>query len=257
MSWLTKLFKSNKKSVDFIPPDRWVDLHSHILPGVDDGAQTLEKSLGMIKYASEMGVTHIVATPHFSDLFPTPPEKREAALKLIQKSVCEAGIEINIIGGWEISFTEVHIKRILNGEDFSISGSKNYMLIELPMGLNKSAVIEGFFSLMIEGSKIILAHPERNNLIQQEIDLIKELRLREVKIQVDAESIIGLHGQNAKKIAFELLKRDEVDVLSSDAHSLSGYKNYKKACEIVNDHFGKDIINKIINDVPLSILGIK
>jgi len=257
MTWWTKLFKINKKSMDFIPPGRWVDLHSHILPGVDDGAQTLEKSLAMIKFASEIGVTHIVATPHFSDLFPTSPEKRESALKLLKNAVCDAGINIKIIGGWEISFTDVHIKRILNGEDFSISGSKNYMLIELPNGLNKASVIEGFFSLMIEGTKIILAHPERNSLIQQDTDLIKELRFREVKIQVDAESIVGVHGQNVRKTAFELFKRDEVDALGSDAHSLSGYRNYKQACEIINNHFGKGIINKIINDVPSSIVGIK
>ncbi len=257
MTLWAKLFKINKKSIDFIPPERWVDLHSHILPGVDDGAQTLEKSLEMIRYASETGITHIVATPHYSDLFPTPPKKREAALKLLKEAVCDAGISIKIIGGWEISFTDVHIKRILNGEDFGISGSRNYTLVELPNGINKASVIEGFFSLMIEGTKIILAHPERNSLIQQDIDLIKELRFREVKIQVDAESIVGVHGPTAKKIAFELLKRDEVDSLSSDAHSLSGYKNYKKACEIVNNNFGKEIINKIINDVPSSIAGIK
>ena len=257
MIWWTKLFKIKKKTMDFVPPERWVDLHSHILPGVDDGAQTLEKSLEMVKYASEIGVTHIVATPHFSDLFPTPPEKRESALKLLNDAVCSAGIDIKIIGGWEISFTDVHIKRILSGEDFGMSGSRNYTLIELPNGINKAAVIEGFFSLMIEGTKIILAHPERNSLIQQDIELIKELRFREVKIQVDAESIVGVHGQNAKKIAFELLKRDEVDSLSSDAHSLSGYKNYRKACKIVNNHFGKEIINKIINNVPSSIAGIK
>ena len=257
MTWWTKLFKINKKSMDFIPSGRWVDLHSHILPGLDDGAQTLEKSLEMIKYASGIGVTHIVATPHFSDLFPTSPEKRESTLKLLKNAVCDAGIDIKIIGGWEISFTDVHIKRILNGEDFGISGSRNYTLVELPNGINKASVIEGFFSLMIEGTKIILAHPERNSLIQQDIDLIKELRFREVKIQIDAESIVGAHGQNVKKTAFELLKRDEVDALGSDAHSLSGYKNYKHACEIVNDHFGNEIINKIINVGPSSIVGIK
>ena len=129
-------------------------------------------------------------------------------------------------------------------------------MLELPNGLNRVTVIEGFFSLMIKGIKIILAHPERNSLIQQDIDIIKDLRLREVKIQVDAESIIGIHGKKAKKIAFELLKRDEVDVLSSDAHTLMGYKNYNHACKIINDNFGEETINKIINIVPSSIMGI-
>ena len=257
MTWWTKLFKTNNKSADFVPPEQWVDLHSHILPGVDDGAVTLEDSLAMVKYASEIGVTHIVATPHFSDLFPTTPENKESAFKLLKEAIREAGINIEIISGWEVSFTDVHIKRILNGEDFTLTGSKNYILIELPNGINKSAVMEGFFSLMIEGVKIILAHPERNGLIQQDTDLIKELRFRGVMIQVDAESIVGVHGQTAKKVALELLKLDEVDALGSDAHTLKGYKNYKHACEIISNQFGKEIINKILNNVPVSIADIK
>jgi len=257
MTWWTKLFKSNKQTADFVPPERWVDLHSHILPGVDDGAKTLSDSLAMVKYASEMGVTHIVATPHYSDLFPTTPENRDAAFKLLKEAVCEAGINVEIICGWEVSYTDVHIKRILDGEDLSIAGSKNYVLIELPNGINKPAVIEGFFSLMIEGTKIILAHPERNSLIQQDIDLVKELRFRGVKIQVDAESIVGVHGQSAKRLTFELLKRDEVDVLGSDAHVLNGYKNYKEACEIICNNFGQEIINKILNKEPVFIADIK
>ena len=256
MTWWTKLLKINKKSVNFIPPERWVDLHSHILPGVDDGPEALEDSLAMVRYASEIGVTHIVATPHFSDLFPTTSESREKALILIKEAICAAGINIKIIDGWEVSFTDVHIKQILDGENFAFSGNGNYTLIELPNGINKSAVMEGFFSLMVGGAKIILAHPERNSLIQQDVDLITELRFRGVVIQVDAESIVGVHGQSAKKVAFELLKRDEVDSLSSDAHTLIGYKNYKRACEIVNSHFGKVIINKITNDMPASIAGI-
>jgi len=257
MAWLTKLFGINKKSVDFVPPDLWVDLHSHILPGVDDGAETLDVSLSMIKYASEIGVTHIVATPHFSDLFPTSRDKVETAYELLKKAVLAAGINIKIICGWEVSFTDVHIKKICEGNDFSIQGSNNYTLIELPNGINKSAVIEGFFSLMVGGTKIILAHPERNSLIQQNVGIVEELRLRGVMIQIDAESIIGVHGQNAKKIAFELLKRDEVDSISSDAHTLTGYKNYKRACEIVNSRFGARTINKIINNEPATIVGIK
>jgi len=257
MTWWTKLFGINKKSVDFVPPDLWVDLHSHILPGVDDGAETLDVSLAMIKYASEIGVTHIVATPHFSDLFPTSRDKTKAAYELLKRAVLSAGINVEIICGWEVSYTDVHIKNICEGDDFSIQGSKNYTLIELPNGINKSAVIEGFFSLMVGGTKIILAHPERSSLVQQNIDLVKELRLRGVMIQIDAESIIGVHGHKAKKIAFELLKCDEVDSISSDAHNLIGYKNYKRACGIVNSHFGEGRLKKIINDVPALIAGIK
>jgi len=257
MTWWAKLFKSNKKTANFIPPERWVDLHSHILPGIDDGAETLSDSMAMVKYASEIGVTHIVATPHYSDLFPTSPEDRDAAFKLLKEAVCEAEINIEIICGWEVSYTDVHIKRILDGEDLSIAGSKNYILIELPNGINKSAVIEGFFSLMIEGTKIVLAHPERNSLIQQDIDLIKELRFRGVMIQVDAESIVGVHGPSAKKLAFELLRQDEIDALSSDAHTLKGYKNYKEACEIICNNFGQEIINKILNKEPVFVVDIK
>jgi len=245
-----------RKSSDFIPPDQWVDLHSHILPGVDDGSRTLKESLTMVEYASEIGITHIVATPHFSDLFPTTQETRDSALKLMKEAVDDAGINIKIIGGWEVSFTDVHIKNICDGGDFSISDSNNYTLFELPNGLNRTTVIEGFFSLLVAGTKIVLVHPERNHLIQQDIDLIKELRYRDIMIQVDAESIVGAHGNDSKKIAIELFKRDEVDVISSDAHSLSGYKNYKHACEIVNTRFGKEVINKVINENPLSIAGI-
>lgn len=254
MNWWNKIFR--REPIEFNPPEKWVDLHTHILPGVDDGSKTLEESLSMARFASASGVTHIVATPHFSDLFPYDPEKKSSALNQLRQAVKEAGIEIEILDGWEVSFTDIHVKRIRAGESFFISEKSRYTLIELPNGVNKTAVTEGFFSLMVDGVKIVLAHPERNNLIQQDINIISELCLRGVKMQIDSESIMGMHGQSAKKSAMKLLEREEVHSLSSDAHSLRGYEHYIEACELINKRFGKSMIDKLLMEQPSLIAGI-
>jgi len=254
INWLTKPFKKN--SSNFLPPEVWVDLHAHILPGVDDGPKTLDESLEVVETAAKMGITHIVATPHFSDLFPNAPERKESALALLRSSVKKNNINIKILSGWEVSFTDIHVNQIRFGENLRLTENSKYTLLELPNGVNKKAVMEGIFSLMVSGTKIIIAHPERNSLVQQDIGLVKELCLRDVKMQIDAESIVGINGHEAKETAFELLKNDKVHALSSDAHSLVGYKHYLDACKIINKNFGKNIIDFLLSEQPTLIAGI-
>ena len=165
-------------------------------------------------------------------------------------------INIEILSGLEVSFTDVHVSYIRSGMNLRMAENSAYTLLELPNGINKKAVMEGIFSLMISGTKIVIAHPERNLLIQQDISIVNELCLRDVKMQIDAESIIGINGREAKETAFELLENSEVHALSSDAHSLTGYKHYDNACKIINKHFGKNIIDFLLSDQPTFISGI-
>ncbi len=239
----------------FTPPVPWVDIHAHIAPGVDDGAKTLDDALAMVRRAGALGVTHIVATVHYSDLFSASAEEVTASMRKLTGAVLAEECAVRIVAGREISFTDLHIQELRSNTRYCIAGSRNHALIELPEGLNRAAAIEGFFELMVSGIRPIVAHPERNSLVQRDPSIIKELRQRNVLMQVDAMSITGAHGSRVKKTALSLLQTGQVDVISSDAHRVDDYANYELACRMVCDRLGEGYLRRVISDVPSRIVN--
>ena len=218
-----------------------IDIHTHILPNVDDGSDSIESSIEMLKDAKEQGVTHIILTPHAIVNSSTYLSKDQLQKKYDEfiKKVEDIGIKVYL--GSEIYYTEKSYKKLLKNELKTINDSK-YFIIEFPMH-HPTDIDEIMYDAKVKGFNPILAHPERYNFLNvDDVASIKQNAL----IQINTTSILGQHGRNIKKFAFELMKNNLVDFVSSDCHnSHERNVNLEKTYRIVSKKFGKTYADKI------------
>ncbi|MFA7126667.1 MAG: CpsB/CapC family capsule biosynthesis tyrosine phosphatase [Bacilli bacterium] len=227
-----------------------IDIHTHILPGVDDGSIDLENSLIMLKQANEQGVTHLVLTPH-SILNSRKFLSKEDLFLRFQKLVNAAkDIPIQLYLGSEIFYTDKVISKLDSGELQTFSDSK-YLLIEFSMR-NESDLDEILYNIRVKGFQPILAHPERYEYMT--VEKLKQLK-ENALIQINSTSIEGFHGRKAKKKAFEFLKEGLVDFVSSDCHnSTTRTCSLKKSYEIVFNKFGEETARAIFENNQLIMI---
>ena len=154
-----------------------IDIHSHILYGVDDGAKTIDESVDIIRNLYKNGITDIILTPHYIEYSSYNSNKKSNLEKLdsLKKKLKEEGINVNLYLGNEIYINNNILSLLKNGEISSLNDSK-YLLIELPMSGKYDNYVEIFKELIENGYKVILAHPERYNTFKKDINLIYELK---------------------------------------------------------------------------------
>lgn len=218
-----------------------IDIHTHILPNVDDGSDSLESSIEMLKAAKEQGVTHIILTPHTVLYSSTYLEKEELQKKFDEFVAKIESIGIKVYLGSEIYYNEKTYEKLMNDELVTFNDSK-YFIIEFPMH-HPSDIDEIMFDAKVRGYKPILAHPERYNFLNvNDVAGIKQNAL----IQVNTTSILGQHGKKIKKFAFQLLKNDLVDFIASDCHNPNERNvNLKKTYDIIAKKFGQEYADRI------------
>jgi len=198
-----------------------IDIHSHILPGIDDGSTNIEMSLEMLKMAEEKGTRVMVATPHFisgryenhyDEVFALYQE-----LKLIAKA---AGIKVQILLGQEVMLDSYSLKlckeKILRG----INGSK-YMLIEFPMDVMPKDTLDLIYELRLLGINPIIAHPERYKYIYETPTVINDFIEEGCAFQINTGSLEGLFGKKVQDCARLLVQEGLTNFIASDAHSVS------------------------------------
>ncbi len=192
-----------------------IDIHSHVLFGVDDGARTIEDSLAMIRMAAEHGTTDIVLTPHASPEYPFNPEKnRERFLQL--EELAEGLVRLHIGCDFHLSYDNIQ-DAIQNPTKYTID-HKNYLMVEFSDMLIFHNTAEIFSRLMDAGMIPVITHPERNPLLRQRIDKIGEWVAAGARVQVTAQSLTGRFGKRAEAFSRDLLDRGLVHVIASDAH---------------------------------------
>lgn len=198
-------------------PGPWIDLHTHILPGVDDGARNLDESLAMARLAQADGVSHIVATPHvpFSGLHIKTMEER---LEELRQALTENRLDLQLSLGTEISLEPDMIQWLAEGMACPL-GATRYVLAELPFFGYPPYVEDVIFQLQVKGYRPILAHPERNAELAATPDRLGALVERGVLTQITTTSLLGGFGAAARNAAVEFLQRGWAHVLASDAHS--------------------------------------
>ncbi|MBI5282174.1 MAG: exopolysaccharide biosynthesis protein [Candidatus Solibacter usitatus] len=196
-----------------------VDIHSHILPGIDDGSRSMEETVEMLRVAREHGTTTIVASPHADTQYHYDPEHVDA---LIASATLLAGPGIEIVRGCDFHLMFDNLERALRfPERYTING-RCYLLMELSdltIFSNTSAL---WSQLEEAGMKIILTHPERNPLLRQRFEQVEEWVSQGRYMQVTAQSLLGLFGQKALDFARLLLDRGLVHFIASDAHDTKG-----------------------------------
>jgi protein-tyrosine phosphatase len=195
-----------------------IDLHSHILPDLDDGARTLEESLDIARACVADGVDVIAATPHVRHDYPTTADVMEAQVALLQRHINDEGIQLSVLGGGEISFD--HLSRLTADDTrrFGLGGNPSYLLLEFPYYGWTMALEHHVKALVADGITPVVAHPERNADVQDDPARIATLIESGALIQLTAAAIDGRLGRSAQAASFELIELGLVHLIGSDAH---------------------------------------
>ncbi|KRL37854.1 tyrosine-protein phosphatase [Liquorilactobacillus uvarum] len=200
-----------------------VDLHCHLLPGIDDGSPDLEHSLSLANDAIEEGITHILATPHHLD--GDYVNHRTDVIKAVAEFQAELDVRkmpLTIFPGQEVHINGDLIERY--NDLLGIDEAKKYMLIEFPHGSVPAYAKRLFFELRKIGTTPIIVHPERNHEIQNDLNILYEFVSEGALAQLTATSYIGGFGSNVEKISDQLVEHGLVQLFASDAHALKGRK---------------------------------
>jgi protein-tyrosine phosphatase len=231
-----------------------VDLHDHLLPGLDDGAPDLATSIKMARMAAEDGITHVVCTPHASSRYKFDPQRIETALDQLRQALADAGIRLVLGSGCDFHLSYDNVQDALkNPRKYTVNGGE-YLLIELPDYALPPTLEETFYSLRLEGVTPILTHPERNPSLQQDASRLKEWVRDGMLTQVTAASVTGLMGRKAQKLAERLLDDRWVHFIATDAHNVS---TRPPAMRAARDHiaakFGEPYAQRLCTENPQAV----
>lgn len=203
-----------------------LDLHSHILPGVDDGAETIEEAVAIAREAERQGIRGIVATPHYlEEGFQLSPEETDKRVKELQHFLKNEGISITVYPGAEVFITPDLGKSVSGGFIPTLNHSK-YILIELPFNTLPGYTDEVLYDLLVMGYTPIIAHPERYIYIHKDPNILYNWIQNGIYAQLNAGSLIGNYGNRIKKNAEVLIKHNLLHLIGSDVHS----NNRRREC---------------------------
>lgn len=213
-----------------------IDLHSHILPGLDDGARDLDDALEIARTAAADGITTIAATPHVREDYPTTADAMEQGVRQLRRAIEREGIDLQLLPGGEISIEQ--IDRLSKDElrRFGLGGNPAYLLVETPYRDWPLSFGNVVFRLGAYGITPVIAHPERNSDVQADIGKVADLVRAGALIQVTAASLDGRLGSRARACARKLIDAELVDMVGSDAHT-AGLREVglTAACEAIGD----------------------
>lgn len=205
-----------------------VDMHSHILPGIDDGAATVEQSLELVRAMKELGYRKLIMTPHImSDFYRNTPEIIRECLQVLQEAVMAEGIDIELACAAEHYLDEALLQKLEDNEELLTFGDK-YLLFETSFLNEPLNLREAIFRMQSLGYKPVLAHPERYTYFYGKFDDLVRLREQGVLLQPNLNSLTGYYSPGAKMIIEKLIDNGLVDFLGSDAHSLKHVANLQK-----------------------------
>ena len=232
-----------------------IDMHSHILWDMDDGADSLEESLSMATIALEQGIRTIVATPHCIDEvdFEAFAKKVKKRCQLLKEALDKRKIPVNIVPGVEV-YMDLEILDRPELDKLTI-GETHYILVEMPMGEVPRYAEDFLYHLQLKGFTPIIAHPERNRgIIEQPNILARFIELGSLT-QINTGSISGFFGPKVQESARILLTHNMGHMLGTDAHSNRRRGPYmKEAVELLYEWLGRDMADRIIYDNPKRIL---
>ena len=195
-----------------------IDTHVHILPGVDDGPETIEESLALAHALVQEGIRCAVATPHYNDEFPQRPAAEiRWRVDALQQELDRHGIPLRLFAGHEALIKPGLVEDIQAGRLATLNGSR-YLLLELWNTTWLPQTERVIFDLRVHGIVPILAHPERYRAIQKDPDRLAALQRQGVLAQLTASSLIGMQGNTTRRCAEFLLKKGLISCIASDAH---------------------------------------
>lgn len=233
-----------------------IDLHSHILPGLDDGPLDWEESLLMARFAVEDGIMGMVCTPHWvRGMFENGRARILSAIQTFREKLHENAIPLEIYPGAELRIDTNILGRIKSGELLSLNDTGAYVLIELPAEVMLHGIEDFFLELQDQGITPVLAHPERTMAFHLNRNRLYNLVLMGVLLQVTSGSLLGKFGKEAKELAVQIVKQRMAHVLATDAHSLHSRRpTLSSAYKVVRKLAGKDMADRVVYEIPEMIV---
>jgi protein-tyrosine phosphatase len=208
--------KRSRQFVSSLPVT--TDIHSHILPGIDDGAQDIETALDLVKGIHALGIRKTVATPHvISDLYRNTPQTINTALKLLQQACTNAQIDIEISAAAEYMLDDYFLQ-LLRAPEPLLTISKNIILTEQSYASSTDNLHQIAFEIITAGYRPIMAHPERYHFYHHNYDAYKRLKDMGFLLQVNLLSLTGYYGKPVTRAAKYIIDNNLADLVGTDLH---------------------------------------
>ena len=235
-----------------------IDIHTHILPEIDDGPTTLQESLEMCRIAANDGIRKMIATPHVQNGMNEIDEDTVLEkIRTLNQCIRQEGIELEIFPGAEVHLNDrlLHADILNKSPILTLNGNKKYILLEFSFQYLPPETEEIIFQLKLMKLTPILPHLERNSRIQSNPGCLERFVEMGAILQVTAQSIVGDFGSAPKKCALWMLKKNLVHVIATDTHSPKGRPPIlSKAVEVVSGMLGEKAARRMVVDHPKTIL---
>jgi len=221
-----------------------IDIHAHILPGVDDGPESLDRSLEMLSRGVKDGIRGVVCTSHVLDVLDEKVEEEFIRkFEELKAGAEKMGLNVSLWLGSEI---HCQARFDMRFKVATFNNNRKYALLELPLVNYPVNAEDIFFTLRLEGITPILAHPERNTVIMQKPEIVYALIQRGVLMQVNSDSLTGNFGKKVKRVAFQMLDHRMVHFIATDCHSPKNRPmRLSKAYTIVRRRYGEKEAEKL------------
>jgi protein-tyrosine phosphatase len=234
-----------------------IDLHCHILPGLDDGAKTLEEALAMAGIAQSEGIRTIVATPHFfrGNFAPRDFDSIQEKRRELNEALKKNGIQVEVNSGVEVHISHNLIEEIRKNRKNLVLNGSSYMFVEFPSDHIYSGVKNLFFDLMSEGIIPIIAHPERNSVFIRDPSLLYDLVSMGAFAQANSGSLTGHYGRKSAEFVIRLLEWNLIHFIASDGHNPHSLPpRLTEALRKAELCVGKERALSLVEDNPRAVL---
>lgn len=234
-----------------------IDIHCHILPGIDDGAVNMEESLEMAKLAVKEGIRTIIATPHHKNgVYDNSKTSIVDKVNELNEALQKESIPVKILPGQETRIYGEMVEDYQNDEILPLNGG-NYLFVELPSSHVPRYTEQLLFDLQMKGLSPIIVHPERNREIIERPEKLYQLVKKGALTQVTASSVAGYFGKNIKKFSLQLIDANLTHFVSSDAHNLTR-RSFKmvEALDVIEKKFGMEMVYQLTENSDLLVGGL-
>lgn len=235
-----------------------IDVHSHILPNIDDGSRSIDETFNLIKEAKEAGFEGIICTSHYMEnYYETDRPEREVWINAIHENLKNKNIEMNLYLGNEIYMSDNIIKLLEDGKATTMNDT-SYVLFELPLNVEPMNLYDMVYEMQQYKIVPILAHPERYSFVQTDPELIYDLIDKGVLMQANYGSIVGQYGKKAQMIVQKFLENNMIHMLGTDAHRQNTI--YPKIPEILvelKSLIGEEKLNELTTVNPELVINNK
>ncbi len=244
---MLSFFKKQKNTITSILPENFIDIHSHLLPGIDDGAKNLNDSVALIKRMYDFGIRNFITTPHIMEgVWENTPEIIMDKLSYLRTHLNSLGMNVQLNAAAEYMLDDNFNNLLSKGNLLPLKDS--YILVEMSYFNAPVNLYEILFNIQIAGYTPILAHPERYNFYHQNFNEYQKLKDAGCLFQVNLLSLSNYYGKHVNTIAVKLLKENMIDLAGTDTH----HHRHLNHLEKINDKKILRLIQPVLeNNVTL------